>query len=791
MAGQIGINISSRVTMDTSQAKNEFKSFADNMQNAKFSPIEPSKTPPLINNSNPNESLIQADDKIKSINEKLNTQKDSISSVVDALNNFQKTVVKLNDTMGTNKPSIRPNLPDATPSNNKGLAQIDKSDLIKGILQVERNVPQNVSTAMTGNVMGAGMAALSGGSSILTSLIGSIGLAPLLGITAGAAAVLGTAKVAQKSEENYEKALPGIDRLLSAFSENPNEHDTKVNSSLGLAYRNVVLDKNIDTGLDNNEFVNLVSNLGKYGVTDASNAALMTQQAAKYARFTNGDTSDIAQYLGVISRYGSKNPIEDLNYAYGAARASGLERNQFPEFLNSIQRVIEDAVAKGYTKSTKEVADTVAMFGKLSGDNESWKGEQGVNRLMQINSGLESATSLSSVSDLIAYQALKGKGENVVAGGNWINDMIYMEKGLNKDNFKSIADQIKNTYGNDVESQVMAWKQISGLNYTGAAELYNMSLKDTDPQQIEERINQLKTDPNMTSDTTRLANSVSSIEKNLSNMGKNVFNVKIVGTQTIEDLLTVIAGNSLNKSKKNLYNSGIQKLFGVSEAKEKKEFTKEFNELWKGTGNAQEKLNMLEVLGSMNDLTESERKYFNENNLNDSIVFSSPDEFISSMEKQLKAAKEGAANYVWPKNVTQEEVDEIASISPIVNENAREVAANNKYLQEHPEFAKVQGGEIDVMPGEKAANTVVKNALTQSLTYLAQNEATMPANIESMVKDLGDNGTLDSYHDQNEGLKVLLQLILSEIQRKFTGDNSTDAIIEYLNSGINVFSTPQ
>ena len=50
----------------------------------------------------------------------------------------------------------------------------------------------------------------------------------------------------------------------------------------------------------------------------------------------------------------------------------------------TIEKAMEEGIAKGYTRSSKEVADTMLMFAKMSGNPNYWMGEQGQRMLSQM-----------------------------------------------------------------------------------------------------------------------------------------------------------------------------------------------------------------------------------------------------------------------------------------------------------------------------------------------------------------------------------------------------------------------
>ena len=289
------------------------------------------------------------------------------------------------------------------------------------------------------------------------------------------------------------------------------------------------------TGMDIDEFMRAANRFSSYGVTTGERASELTRAAGLAERNTGADLSSITAFLGTQERYGGRagtdssgrviyqgareqragNALAEMNYAYNAALASGLQRNQFGEFLDGLQNVIETGISKGYIKSTKEVSDTMVMFDKLSGGSKFWQGEQGFNRLQSINNGLANATALNSSTQLAVYQAMAG-----LSGGDMLDTFALMEKGLDVNSFKAISQRFNNIFGGDRYSEVMALKELTGLNYTGAMQLRDMAHGDignVTPKMIEDVMKSAQTDQ------TRTKDALNSIEVQVSKWGSDYF----------------------------------------------------------------------------------------------------------------------------------------------------------------------------------------------------------------------------------------------------------------------------
>ena len=258
-----------------------------------------------------------------------------------------------------------------------------------------------------------------------------------------------------------------------------------------------------------------------------------------------------------MSRYGgSTNVADDFNHLVSAGYASGLNDSQIPEFLSGIQKVMEDGIAKGFSRSATEVADTMLMFSKFSGNNAFWQGEQGAKLINQASAGLAGATAMSKTTDLIAFGAINrafstrkamegalGNNKDLyMSGSNYVNEMMILEQGLNKDNFGALMGGIYKSTGND-EGRVERIRQMFGLNYTGARriqDLYDKYQNKKYDANFEKELSKITTSPENQNDETAYRKSVNKIAEVLQTMGKPVFNLELTGIQNIEGLVSKI-----------------------------------------------------------------------------------------------------------------------------------------------------------------------------------------------------------------------------------------------------------
>jgi hypothetical protein len=148
-------------------------------------------------------------------------------------------------------------------------------------------------------------------------------------------------------------------------------------------------------------------------------------------RGTGADRGTLTEFATKAGRFGATDG-DALGWAWRGNQVSGMAAGQYNEFLRSMQRIFEDGISKGFVKGSKEIAGNLTFLADLNGRSELWKGEQGEKRLSQMNAGLESATGMSSATDILAFRGAK----NVLAGMS-DNDWKKLVGDSNKD---GIAD---------------------------------------------------------------------------------------------------------------------------------------------------------------------------------------------------------------------------------------------------------------------------------------------------------------------------------------------------------------
>jgi hypothetical protein len=159
----------------------------------------------------------------------------------------------------------------------------------------------------------------------------------------------------------------------------------------------------IGTGKTTAELMEAAEATGRYGIKDAASALTQSRKDIMWERFTGADLTSLQNLSGTSRRYGGDEHA--ISTAFAGLKASGMEKGQFDEFLHSMQRIMEDGIAKGFVRGSTEIAGNMALLHNLSGGSQLWTGEQGATRLMNMSNAVANATNLGSVGDVISFGA--------------------------------------------------------------------------------------------------------------------------------------------------------------------------------------------------------------------------------------------------------------------------------------------------------------------------------------------------------------------------------------------------
>lgn len=179
----------------------------------------------------------------------------------------------------------------------------------------------------------------------------------------------------------YADSLEGQDALLRTFGGSAiTSNSVTQNSDLALKMRTNALNKASGTGMETDAFIQLASSLGAYGITgnNGERAMDIARQSAMWSRYTGVNSSQIASFAGLMERYGG-NGNKAIETAFGAARASGLDKSQFGEFLSGLESVVENGISKGFIRSADDVSESLANLSLLSGNSQLWSGKMEFN----------------------------------------------------------------------------------------------------------------------------------------------------------------------------------------------------------------------------------------------------------------------------------------------------------------------------------------------------------------------------------------------------------------------------
>ena len=469
----------------------------------------------------------------------------------DMLPELLKNLKSMSDTLS----KFNQNTPRNVPQGGGGRSGGGNADasMQQSVLNVANAGSSAVQSVANTNIAGAllnglnngansfrnmGRAANSGGMDGLGSLLGGLGTGLLVG-----AALL---KAGDTLANKYIDEMPTIYGTSRAFGVTSDSGALSIYQGLNSYNRG--------TGLRTGEFLDTVQTLRRQGLgNDAGSVSGAVDQSGRVAEVTGrwayatgGDANRYAELAGYMGRYGgSKDVAGDFNYLVSAGKASGLNDTQIPEFLAGIQQVMEDGIAKGFTRSSKEVADTMLMFSKLSGGSEFWKGEQGAKTLQQINAGIGGATGLSKTEDILLYTAM----DRAFSGANakktqlgkdlyddkvgYVNNMMLLEQGLNSKNFDAIMGSLS-VYGDDEQAKIEALRKMTGLNYTGAMRLYKLNQNgESKASDFDTTLKNVLQDPSNQNLETRNAESLNKIHEDVVVMSQSLADIKIAAQEKI------------------------------------------------------------------------------------------------------------------------------------------------------------------------------------------------------------------------------------------------------------------
>jgi hypothetical protein len=342
--------------------------------------------------------------------------------------------------------------------------------------------------------------------------------------------------------QQYKGALPSIDLLNHYYGGAINQKTLKENNDYGLEMYGRAAKAADGTGLSTEGFIEAMKQTGIHGIRSETQALNMAQTQALWSRFTGTDISTILKYAGHSYRYGGETGAT----AYGGLQAQNMGKPQFAEFLNSMQRIMEEGIAKGFVKSTSEIADNMVMLYKLSGNSPLWQGEQGARRLSQMNAAVANATNLQSVEDVISFGAARdildsydtpeakkafmetgpdGNETGRKHTGTYVDAMQLIEGGISPELLAGQWKAVQGLEGGNVAGMIERFKNMYGLNYTGGAQVWaifddawdkgnNTWKAGKSPEQLAADIEEMREAPKYLSDSALFQKTMNDLSTN-------------------------------------------------------------------------------------------------------------------------------------------------------------------------------------------------------------------------------------------------------------------------------------
>jgi hypothetical protein len=336
----------------------------------------------------------------------------------------------------------------------------------------------------------------------------------------------------------YERSIPHVNELHKLFNGGDWSNSGSTDALLLAAE-----EKSRSTNMGVYDFLDASKNMARYGMNQSDSLSL-TRQAALMTNNTGADISTVQNLLGTIQRYGGNTVSND--YLSKARNAAGMDKAQSQEFLNAMLSVVEEGISNGYVNSVEQVANNMTMFAKLSNGSSLWTGGQGARRMSQIQGGMSSSTGMNDVGDLIVTSAARDilnnpniseEDKKNMLGytdpknktmsrktGTYIDEMLLMENGKDPRMFNSVIKNVQSMEGGNIAAQIERYKDIFGLNYAGAVDIYNMSKNGTMSQsQIQQKIQSMQSDQNYQSDETKKMDAINRLDTNVAELGKPEF----------------------------------------------------------------------------------------------------------------------------------------------------------------------------------------------------------------------------------------------------------------------------
>ncbi|MDR1904602.1 MAG: hypothetical protein LBQ88_20245 [Treponema sp.] len=416
----------------------------------------------------------------------------------------------------------------------KRLKQAQQIRLVRNLARFTS--AQNViGSAGAGNVAGAALGAAGG----IGDLISQLPKGALIGgaVVGGLAAL---AAGANKLSEQWEKVMQpsmGLAASLGRLGDDAEKNHAAFQEVFSRA-----TDRRVLHGYKMEEGIALANQLSKTGIA-ADNVIGGEEQVFRYQRMTDADRGDLTRAVGYAGRY--RNNENVLGYAFGGVKESGMQQGQYQEYLNATLRIFEEGLAKGVVKGFAEITRAQNMLAHLG---DTWKGEQGAERIVRMEDAITGASNLQSDYDVIMFQAAAKMAQENGGKPGYLDISEITDQGITAGDGKIleyIHEIVKGISGGDTETEGIIYKKMFNLN-TEAAKAIRDALNGVDGKGLKDAQAVFEDPDSSGVDGTpemRLLTATEGIRTDLANLGENVIGAKTGIVDAISKLTHIMAGD--------------------------------------------------------------------------------------------------------------------------------------------------------------------------------------------------------------------------------------------------------
>lgn len=468
----------------------------------------------------------------------------SFTSMASAMNNLESYRRNINNEAR----GLQSNLP----------MQNSVGNLFNNSTNIVNSVGNGISAAGSGSASGMVTSAVQGAGGV-TKLLSALGLgATATGAILGGLALAGGVAVGiDKTSKVWEESMDGAVQNNTLYNRNRFNLSASQNSEYLRNRYNRLSDLRRGTQYTTDEAVELQNAIAKYGFTeenvdDATSAIL-------YAQHNTGANRDtLSRLVGMQNLYGYNGAMAVQN-AYQGLKDSGMTDARFDEFLDGVQKAMEEGISKGFVGSVEDIVNNVSLFSKLSGGATIWSGSAGADRVQKISSGFASAVNLNSMNDMMMYGAAQGvvgtltesDYNNLASKSNISVDMLkndpsltarlIMEQGSNGAFFtpmlKNYIQNVRSQYADMPEYELQTYMKSFGLNTTGAAQLQSLMNNWANSgytSDISGSVQNIISSPANKSKETNYQDSMNNIHQAIVELGQKSFDIKSAAISSID-----------------------------------------------------------------------------------------------------------------------------------------------------------------------------------------------------------------------------------------------------------------